>query len=143
MGISEFLDFAQANVVLVGIFLVLLAIIISTEARRFTQSYQDVDPDEAVRLINRENAALLDLREDSERVGGTIRNARHVAVSTLDQHLDELKPLKDTPLVAFCASGVRAPAACRLLKKHGFSKVYNLKGGLTAWQQANMPVVKK
>ena len=143
METSQALSFAQANAVLVGIFFVLLAFIISTEVRRFTKSYKDVDPNEAVRLINREDAVLLDLREDSERAGGTIRNARHVAVSVLDRRLDELESLKDTPLVGFCASGVRAPTACRLLRKRGFSKVYHLKGGLTAWQQANMPVVKK
>ena len=133
----------QTNVVLVAIFFVLLAVIVSTEVQKFTKSYPDIDPTEAVRLINRENAALIDLREDSELAGGTIRNARHVAVSVLNQRLSELEPLKDTPLVAFCASGIRAPTACRLLKKHGFSKVYHLKGGLTAWQQANMPIIKR
>ena len=140
---SELLPFIQANVILVGIFFVLLAFLLGTEIQRFTKSYDDVVPDEAVRLINRENAAVLDLREDSEAAGRTIHNAKHVPASALPQRLDEIKPLKDTPLITFCANGIKAPSICRLLKKNGFSKVYNLKGGLTAWEQANMPLTKK
>ncbi len=139
----DLLAFIQANIILAGIFFVLIAIVVVTEIQRATKSYRDVNPSEAVQLINRENAAVLDLREDSELTGGTIRDAKHIAVSILQQRLGELEPLKHTPLVAFCASGVRAPAACRLLTKHGFSEVYHLKGGLTAWEQANMPIVKK
>ncbi len=137
------LAFIESNIIIVGIFFVLLAIVIVTEIQRLTKSYRDINPGEAVQLINRENAALLDLREDNERSNSTIRNARHIASSVLRQRLDELEPLKDTPLVVFCASGIRAPGTCRLLKKQGFSKVYNLKGGLAAWEQANMPLAKK
>lgn len=140
---SELLPFIQANVILVGIFFVLLAFLLGVEIQKLTKSYDDVVPDEAVRLINRENAAILDLREDAEITGGTIHDAKHVPASALPQRLDELGSLKDVPLIAFCANGIRAPGACRLLKKHGFSKVYNLKGGLTAWEQANMPLVKR
>ena len=140
---SNILDFAQANIILVGIFSVLLVIIIGAEIQKLTKPYHDIGPNEVVQLINHERAALLDLREDSELAGGTIGNAQHIAVSVLRQRLAELEPLKDTPVVAFCASGIRAPAACRVLKKNGFSKVYNLKGGIAAWEQANMPLVKK
>ena len=135
--------FAQANIILVGIFVALLFMTLGFEIQKLTKPYNDVDPDETVRLINRENAALLDLRESHELGGKTIRNAKHLPVSVLQQRLADIAPLKDTPLIAFCASGVRAPAACRVLKKNGFLKVYNLKGGITAWQQANMPLVKK
>ncbi len=140
---SELLPFIQENVILVGIFFVLLAFVLVTEIQKLTKSYDDVVPDEAVQLINREDAAVLDLREDGEVAGRTIHNAKHVPASALPQRLDEIGSLKDTPLITFCANGIRAPGACRLLKKHGFSKVYNLKGGLTAWEQANMPLVKK
>ena len=140
---ENLVDFIQANIVLVAIFFVLLALVIGAEVQKLTKSYHDVSPGEAVSLINREHAALLDLREDSELASGTIANAKHLAFSVLQQRLDDLDSFKNTPLVAFCASGVRAPAACRLLKKNGFAKVYNLKGGVAAWEQANMPLAKK
>lgn len=139
----ELLPFIQANVLLVGVLAVLLALTVGVEVQRLTKSYRDVSPDEAVNLINRENAVVLDLREDSEAADRTILNARHVPFSALSQRLDELKALKDVPLVAFCANGLKAPGACRLLKKRDFSKVYHLKGGLAAWEQANKPLVKK
>lgn len=140
---SEFLAFAQANVVLIAIFVVLVAIIVGAETHKLTKSYHDVGPDEAVRLINREDAVVLDVRESAETAGGTIHGAKHIPTSTLEQRLGEIETLKETPLLAFCASGVRAPGACRLLTKRGFIKVYHLKGGLAAWQQADMPIVKK
>ena len=139
----DFIAFAQTNVYLVGIFIALFVITTGFEIQKLTKPYGDVDPDEAVRLINRESAALLDLRESHEIGNGTIQNARHLPVSVLQQRLADIASLKNTPLVAFCANGLRAPAACRLLKKNGFSKIYNLKGGMTSWQQANMPLVKK
>lgn len=140
---SELLPFIQANVILVGIFFVLFAFVVGVEVQKLTKSYADVAPDEAVRLINRENATVLDLREDGEVAGKSIHNAKHIPGSALPQRLDEIKPLKDVPVVTFCANGIKAPSSCRLLKKHGFSKVYNLKGGLTAWEQAHMPLVKR
>ena len=140
---SDILVFVQANIVLVGIFFVLFVLTVSYEVKNLTKSYRDVGPDEIVRLVNRENATMLDLRESNELNNGTIHGSKHIPVSVLEKRLTEVEPFKDTPLVVFCASGIRAPTACRLLKKNGFSKVYNLKGGVAAWAQANMPLVKK
>ena len=140
---SDFIAFAQANVYLVGIFIALFVITAAFEIQKLTKPYSDIDPNETVRLINREGATLLDLREDHETGSGTIQNAKHLPVSALQQRLAEISSLKNTPLIAFCANGIRAPAACRLLRKNGFSRIYNLKGGITSWQQANMPLVKK
>ena len=139
----DFLAFAQANAILAGIFITLVLLTLGFEIQKLTKPYGDVGPDETVRLINRENAAILDLREAHELGNGTIQSAKHLPVSVLRQRLGDIDSLKNTPLIAFCANGIRAPAACRVLKKNGFSKVYHLKGGIAAWQQANMPLVKK
>ncbi len=140
---SNFIAFAQGNVFLVGAFAALIIITIAFEIQKLAKPYSDIGPNETVRLINREGAVLLDLRESHEIGNGTIQNAKHLPVSALQQRLADISSLKNTPLVAFCANGLRAPAACRLLRKHGFSRVYHLKGGITSWQQANMPLVRK
>jgi rhodanese-related sulfurtransferase len=48
----------------------------------------------------------------------------------------------DTPVIVSCRGGTRSGAACRLLRKSGFSNVFQLKGGVVAWQQASLPVEK-
>ncbi len=139
----DFLLFLQENAILVGIALSLLGAIIVVETQRFTRQYKEVTPAQAVRLINREGAFLLDLRESHELESGTIHNAKHLAASNLPKQLDKIGQHKEKPMIAFCASGVRAPSICRLLVKNGFSNVHHLKGGIAAWQQTGMPLVKK
>ena len=99
-------------------------------------------PTEAVLLINRANALVLDVRDDQEFAGGHIADARHIPAAQLEARINELRRYKDRPLIINCQGGVRSAKACDLLRKHEFSKVYNLQGGLNAWIQAKLPVVK-
>lgn len=140
---QSYIHFIQQNLILSGVAAALLGAIVYTEIRRLTKRYQDINPTQAVQLMNREQAVLLDLRESTELESGTIRGSKHLAASVLLKRIDELGNYKDKPVIAFCASGLRAPVACRQLTKHGFTKVHHLKGGLAAWEQANMPITKK
>ena len=99
-------------------------------------------PTEAVLLINRANAIVLDVRDDQEFAGGHIADAKHIPAAQLEARINELRRYKDRPLIINCQGGVRSAKACDLLRKHEFSKVYNLQGGLNAWIQAKLPVVK-
>ena len=59
---------------------------------------------------------------------------------------NQLKPLekhKSRPIVVACRSGAQSATACRILRKHGFEKVHNLRGGVLAWQSANLPLTRK
>lgn len=93
----------------------------------------------ATRLIN-DGAAVLDVREASEFESGHIPKARHIPLSELGKRLGELDALKDKPILVNCRSGSRSFRACSQLKKAGFAKVYNLAGGILAWERANLPV---
>lgn len=135
--------FVQDNIVLFIVLAILVAATVGYELQRLTRKYKEVLPAQAVALINRETPMLLDVREASELAQGGIRNARHIAAGVLEKRLSELEKFKDKPVIAYCASGARSPAACRILSKHGFPQVYNLKGGLSAWEQAGMPVEKR
>lgn len=99
-------------------------------------------PTEAVLLINRANALVLDVRDDQEFAGGHIADAKHIPAAQLEARINELRRYRDRPLIINCQGGVRSAKACDLLRKHEFSKVYNLQGGLNAWIQAKLPVVK-
>ena len=98
---------------------------------------------EAVQLINHEDALVLDVREGVELGQGKIRGAKHIPMSVLGKRLEELNPYRDRPVITYCRSGARSAQASNLLKKHQFQKVFNLAGGLLAWENANLPKSKK
>lgn len=97
----------------------------------------------AVQLINHKDALVLDVREDLEYGAGHIANAKHIPAGKIEGRLQELEKFKSKPIVVVCRSGMRSDRACSVLRKHGFTDVHNLSGGIGAWQQASLPVVKK
>jgi rhodanese-related sulfurtransferase len=86
-------------------------------------------PQEATMLINHEDAIVLDVREDSEYAQGHILNSVHIPLSMLSEKISRLEKYRNRPIIASCRSGNRSGSACRQLKKNGFEKVHNLKGG--------------
>ena len=100
-----------------------------------------VSPAEAVRLINREKAVLIDVSEPEEFAAGHASGAKSVPLAKLDASND-LPKNKTLPLVVVCPTGTRAARAVAMLKKLGFENSQALAGGLTAWREANLPVEK-
>ena len=94
---------------------------------------------EAVRLINRERAVLLDVSEPAEYAAAHPVGARSVPLGTLETS-NALPKNKALPLVVVCPTGARASRAVAALQKLGFEKASALAGGLRAWREANLPV---
>ena len=100
-----------------------------------------VSPAEAVRLINREKAVLIDVSEPAEYAAGHVVGARSVPLGQIEASTD-LPKNKALPLVVVCPTGARASRAVGILKKLGFQNTQALAGGLAAWREANLPVEK-
>ena len=98
---------------------------------------------DATQLINRRNAVIVDLRSADEFAQGHLPQARHVAFDDLSAKAMQLAKNKNTPVLLVCRTGQRARKAEALVRQAGFAEVFVLQGGLTAWQQAGMPVVKQ
>jgi rhodanese-related sulfurtransferase len=96
---------------------------------------------EAVRLINRERAVLLDVSEPPEFAAGHAGGAKNVPFGSLENSTD-LPKNKALPVVVVCPTGARAARAAATLRKLGFEKAQPLAGGLRAWREANLPVEK-
>jgi len=103
---------------------------------------KEVDCTAALQLINHKNALVLDVRDDGEYKAGHILNSTQIPLGKLKERIDELEKYREQPVVAVCRSGLRSGSACMLLGKHGFTQVYNLTGGITAWQKSNLPLKK-
>ena len=96
---------------------------------------------EAVRLINREKAVLLDVGEPAEYAGSHAAGARNVPFGSL-QGAKELPSNKALPVVLLCPSGARAGRAAGLLRKAGYERAVAVAGGTAAWRDANLPMAK-
>jgi rhodanese-related sulfurtransferase len=96
---------------------------------------------EAVRLINREKAVLIDVSEPEEFAKGHPNGARNVPLGRLEG-AKELPTNKALPLVVVCPTGARASRAVGLLRKAGYANAQSLAGGTNAWREANLPIEK-
>lgn len=96
----------------------------------------------AVQKMNHDDALVIDVREPAEVVNGKIPNSKHIPLGELARRLSELEKYKTKPIIVACRSGHRSSGACGILAQNGFTDVYNLSGGMVAWEQANLPVEK-
>ena len=142
MNYEELLAFAGRNLVYVGAFIVLTIAIIANELSRFFRGYKALRPAEVTRLINQEDALVIDLRASNDYQKGHIAGAKNVQMAQFDPESKQLTPAKTLPIVLVCQNGVTVDAAAKRLKKAGFERVHILEGGIAAWQQAELPLVK-
>ncbi len=84
---------------------------------------------------------VLDVRDDMEWDEKHIPGALHTFVGYLEDQAPNLP--KDGALVVHCSVGHRSALACSILKRQGFSRIYNMLGGLTAWEKLGLPLEKK
>jgi len=96
---------------------------------------------DAVQLINRQKAVLIDISEPAQYAAGHPLGAKSVPLASLETSR-ELPKNKAVPVVVVCPTGSRAPRAVAVLKKLGFENARALAGGLDAWRAANLPIEK-
>jgi rhodanese-related sulfurtransferase len=137
---EEQMDFVQQNIIWVIAAIVSGVMLLMALIRGGGRGLSVPD---AILLINREDALVVDVRETSEWSSGHIANARHIALSQLGKRLSELEKHKEKPVIVCCASGNRSANACGTLKRAGFTRVFNLTGGINAWTGAGLPVTTK
>ncbi len=101
-----------------------------------------VTPTEAVHLMNREKAVVVDVCSAEEFAAGHVTAAKNVPLAELEDKLAGIVKNKSLPVVMVCASGMRARRAVGVAKKLGYEKAYSLAGGMGAWRAANLPVQK-
>jgi len=102
-----------------------------------------VDAAGATDLINHREAAVIDVRPAADFAKGHIINAQNIPMNGFKNQIGALQKLKDAPIVVTCRSVSQSSMACQILRKAGFPEVYNLRGGVMAWQNANLPLTRK
>lgn len=142
MTLEELLAFAGRNIYLSMALAGLTVALLYTEVARLFRGYTALRPAELTGLINRDNALVIDLSASSDFEKGHIAGSRAVALSQFDPENKLLAKARELPVVVVCRNGQVSGDAAKRLKKAGFEKVYWLDGGVQAWQQADLPLVK-
>jgi rhodanese-related sulfurtransferase len=133
--------FVLDNIFLIAVACVSGAMLVWPLVRRGAGGHS-VNTLEATQMINRQDALVLDVREQAEFAQSHILNARGLPLSQIETRVGDFEKFKGKPVIVYCATGNRSSAATAALRKHGFSNVVNLSGGFAAWQQAGLPVQK-
>jgi rhodanese-related sulfurtransferase len=137
---DHLLPFIQKHPLLIsGIVLLAIAGIV-IELRHRLSAAVAVGPTDAVRLMN-SGALVIDVRAADAFALGHIIDARHIPQAELAAQADTLKKYREKPVIVCCDSGATSGSSAGILKGLGFTKVVNLRGGLSAWKQDNLPLV--
>jgi rhodanese-related sulfurtransferase len=139
---EELVAFAGRNPMLSIALVGLTAAIIVTEIRRLFRGYKSLKPGELVQVINGGDAVVVDLSPSSDFEKGHIAGSKNVQASQFGPEHKLVAAAKQRPVVLVCRAGTASEAAAKTLKKAGFEQVSVLDGGLPAWQQAELPLVK-
>lgn len=131
----------------------ILALFIISNNYSFSQSQQqskvaegsfikDVDAATFKELVEKGNGIILDVRTPEEVAAGHIENASTINFYDPDfsKKIDLMQ--KDKNIYVYCKSGGRSGEAAKILNSKGFTKVYNLKGGIMAWENSKFPITK-
>jgi rhodanese-related sulfurtransferase len=105
---------------------------------------QDVSVQQAYDMIKhqseRDPVIILDVRNQSEYNMGHLYNAVLIPLYELDSNISALTSYVNDKILIYCAAGSRSAPASQILVAHGFTEVYNMLGGITAWMQADYPI---
>jgi rhodanese-related sulfurtransferase len=101
-----------------------------------------IQPSEAVLLINREKAVLIDVCEPAEFAQGHATGSKNIPLAQLEAQLPQLVKSKSLPVILVCQVGGRASRAAAQAQKMGYERAQALAGGLKAWREASLPIEK-
>ena len=134
-----FLEFLLQQWLLVSALAVSVLLLIFHESRRGGST---VTPQQLTNLMNREQAAVVDLRDQADFRKGHIVDSINIPYAKFDEHLGELEKLRERPVILVCKLGQYSSAAGKQLLQKGFKQVYRLGGGIGEWQSAQLPLIK-
>ncbi|MED5530525.1 MAG: rhodanese-like domain-containing protein [Pseudomonadota bacterium] len=137
---AQFFEFIGNHLYLSFMWVVTLGVIIMYHRRT---SGSSVGPQQAVMLINRKEAIVVDVREKKEFESGHIVDSINIPMTKLKQRITEVWKYKDKPVVVVCKLGQHSGQAAKILQEAGHADVVRLAGGLTEWKAQSLPLVQK
>jgi rhodanese-related sulfurtransferase len=137
---EQYITFLGNHPMLSAVWFALFVLIVFTTIKMKMSPIKIISPQELTFLVNRENGVVLDIRDDKAFKAGHIIDSKHLKDKN---DFSALESDKDKPIIVVCNAGISAQSVATQLLKAGFNQVSVLKGGISAWISAGLPVVKK
>lgn len=137
---QDLTHFVQNHPLLIATAAIVLFLSIIVEIIRIKQKLGGLTPAQMTQIMNRQQSLLIDLREPEQYRKSHIINAKNIQPANIAQQLKKLAKAKTTILLV-CASGTESQKLAASLKKQGYN-AFSLSGGMRAWLDAQMPIVK-
>lgn len=136
---GNIIEFAANHPWLASATIAMALIVIFYELRQKAGAIAALSSAQAVQAIN-QGARVVDIRDAEQFSAGHIIDAINIPAAELAAQI-ESKLQKAKSIVVVCDTGMRSGQAVTALRKSGHDNVFNLQGGLTAWQGDNLPIV--
>jgi len=136
------ISFSSLTVFLVT--MLLLGVTLFSSITLVYSKYTNIDVATANDMITDDtypNLIILDVRTPSEYNEGHLENAILIPLTELESRIDEILQYKDTEIIVYCKVGGRSAQASSILDSNNFTKIFNVKGGITAWEAAGYPLI--
>ena len=140
---DQLITFAMSQPLLSGAWLVIVLMIIVITIKIQMSPIKQLSTQQMTFLINRESGVVVDSRSEKDFKAGHIVDAVHLGNEKVSKNdFASLEKHKDKPIIVVCSAGLSASKVASQLAKAGFTKVSILKGGMSAWLSAGLPVTK-
>ncbi len=123
-------------------FLLLLSLFAFSCTSQSGSAQGKLDPGAFEKGVAQSGAQIVDVRTPQEFGSGHLDGALNMDISAPKFAENIARLDKNKPVYVYCAVGGRSASASNYLVKQGFAKVYDLSGGISAWQRAGKKVVK-
>jgi rhodanese-related sulfurtransferase len=140
---QQFIEFSLRHWELWLVFLLVLGLLLTFELHIKITGAPPLSAQQAILLINREGATFLDVRDATSYAKEHISASINIPFSELAQKIKQLESYRERPIIINYSQGQAHYRIAKILKNAGFSKLYHLKGGIMAWKNAALPLVKK
>ncbi|MCX7554342.1 rhodanese-like domain-containing protein [Marinicella sp. S1101] len=139
---SQLVEFVGNHPFLVSLFFIALFLFLNALYKEQSKAFQNVSTDQMTRLVNQQNAQVIDVRPKEAFNEGHIVNAINAPLADITAGKAKLEKLKKKPVVVYCQVGKSSAQAGKHLAEAGFESVFNLQGGINSWISEKLPLSK-
>ena len=102
------------------------------------EAIDEITPEQAMQMVNENNALLLDVRDSSEIKNGMPEFALHLERGQLELNIHNFCSDKSRPIAVLCAGGLRSLFAAESLINLGYKNVFSIIGGYSRWKESSL-----
>jgi rhodanese-related sulfurtransferase len=140
-AMDRLIEYFSHHMLLASAGVVIAIVVAAYEMRTRGQNVAAISPQDVIRLMN-QGALLIDLRSQEQFAAGHVAGARQMTGEQILKGAETLKKYKEKVVVIYDDTGSLSASARRQLTAQGFTKAFNLRGGLAAWRSENLPLSK-